>query len=115
MNLEEQIRAYNELGKNIDELEQQKKALGAAIMQQMQEKTMRVADYLVRRYSRLSIKLSTEEARTLDAIKIEEAVDKGKIKALYQLGKPMQGVSEIQYIQISKTNNKEQATVVQPK
>lgn len=101
MTLEEQIKAYNEIGKQIDELEQQKKAFATAIMQQMEGKTIRVADYLVRRYSRLSIKLSIEEARTLDAIKIEETVDKNKIKALYQSGKPVQGVFETEYIQIS--------------
>lgn len=106
MNLEGQINAYNELRKKIEELEQQKKALGTAIMKQMEGKTMRVADYLVRRYSRLSIKLSIEEARTLDAIKMEETVDKDKIKALYQLGKLVPGVSEIEYIQISLSKDK---------
>ena len=101
MTLEEQIRAYAEIGKQINELDQQKKALGNAIMQQMEGKTVRVADYLVRRYSRLSIKLSIEEARVFDAVKIEETVDKEKIKALYQLGHPVQGVSETEYISVS--------------
>lgn len=106
MNLEEQIGKYNEIRKNIDELEQQKKALGIAIMEQMEGKTMQVAGYLVRRYSRLSIKLSLEEARIFNAVKMEEMVDKDKIKALHELGKPVPGVSEIQYIQISRESSR---------
>ncbi len=105
MDLEQQLKTYREIGKQIQELEQQKKMLGISIMQQMQDKTMRVADYLVRRYSRISINLSIEEARVLDATKIEEIIDKDKIKVLYQQGKPMNGVSETQYIQISCPQN----------
>lgn len=102
MNLEKQIETYNEIRKKIEELEQQKKALGMAIMEQMEGKTMKVADFLIRRYSRLSIKLSIDEARTFDAVKMEEIIDRDKIKALYELGKPLPGVSETQYIQISQ-------------
>ena len=78
MTLEEQISAYKEIGKKIDELEEKKKTLGVAIMQQMQGKKMEVAGYVVRRYSRLSIKISLEEARTLNAVKLEETIDKNK-------------------------------------
>ena|SRR5271157_395789 len=106
MNLEEQIRAFHEIGKQIDALERQKKALGAAIMLQMQGKTMQVADYLVRRYSRLAIKTSLEEARAIDAIKLEESVDKDKIKALVLLGKSVQGVTQIEYVRISFLQDK---------
>lgn len=106
MGLEEQIRAFHEIGKQIDALDRQKKALGAAIMLQMQGKTMQVADYLVRRYSRLAIKTSLEEARAIDAIKLEEAVDKDKIKALVLLGKSVQGVSQTEYLRISLLQDK---------
>jgi len=101
MNLEEQIKVYKEIGGKIEELEQQKKALGVTIMEQMSDKTLRTVDYLVRRYSRLSIKLSLEEARLLSATKMEETVDKDKIKILYQQGQPIQGVSETHFIQVS--------------
>jgi len=100
MCLEEQIRTYSEIGKKIEQLEGEKKSIGSAIMQQMQGNTLQVASYLVRRYSRFSIKLSVDEARSFDAIKIEEAVDRNKIKALYQQGAKIPGVSETHYIQI---------------
>lgn len=101
MNLEEQVKRYKEISRKIEELEQQKKALGAAIMQQVQGKSLRVADYLVKRYMRLSFKLSLEEARALNATKIEEVVDKDKLKTLYHPNYPIQGISEVHYIQIS--------------
>lgn len=102
MHLENQIKLHKELSKKIDELESQKKELSLSIMQQMTEKTISLPGYVVRKYSRLNIKLTIEEARSLDAVKMEEAVDKDKIKALYKQGQSIDGVSEIQYIQISE-------------
>lgn len=102
MDLEDQIKLHKELSKKIEEMEDQKRVLGLAIMQQMQSKTLRIPGFLVRCCSRLSIKLSIEEARSLDAIKLEELIDKDKIKALYNSGQSINGVSEIQYIQISE-------------
>lgn len=101
MNLEEQIKLHKELSQKIEELEQQKKVLGSTILQQMQDKTLRVGGFLVRKYNRLSIKLTVEEARAFEATKMEEAVDKDKIKALYHKGNPIPGVTQIEYIQIS--------------
>lgn len=57
--------------------------------------------FLVRRYNRLCIKLTIQQARTLNAIKLEETVDKDRIKDMYNKGQSIDGVSEIQYIQIS--------------
>lgn len=99
--IEDQVKAYKELGETIDALEERRKAIGAAIMQQMQGKSLQVAEYNVRKINRLSIKLSLEEARSFNAIKLEETVDKDKIKFLYNSGQMIQGVSEIEYIQIS--------------
>lgn len=101
--LEEQVKAYKELGSTIETLEERRKAIGAEIMQQMQGNSMRVANYNVRKINRLSIKLSLEEARAFDAIKMEETVDKDKIKYLYNSGQKIQGVSEIEYIQITQS------------
>ena len=101
MALEEQIRVYWELGKKIESLEQERKALGSSIMQQMEGRTLKVSDFFVRRMGRFSIKLTLEEARTFDAIKIEETIDREKIKALYQSGQCVDGVSETEYIQVS--------------
>lgn len=102
MNLEEQIKAHKELSRKIEELEQQKKALGISIMQQMQDRSLRVSNYLVRRFMRLSFKVSLEQARTLNATKMEESVDKDKLKILYQQNPSIEGVSEVHYIQISE-------------
>lgn len=99
--IEAQVKAYKELGDAINALEEEKKEIGQAIMQQMQGKSMQIAQYTVRKISRLSIKLSIDEARSFDAIKLEETVDKDKIKTLYHNGQQIQGVSEIEYIQIT--------------
>lgn len=101
MDLEEQIKLHYEMGRKMNELEEQRKALGAQIAAQMHAKTLQVADYLVRRYKRLSIRLSVDDARALNATKLEESVDRDKIKELYETGKSMDGVSEIEWIQIS--------------
>ena len=104
MNLAEQIKAHKELSNKIKELEQQKKTLGIAIMQQMEGKSIHVADYVVKRFMRLSYSLSLEEARALNATKMEEILDKDKIKSLYLQNYPVKGVSEIHYIQIASLN-----------
>ncbi len=102
MDLEEKIKHYREISKQIAALEEQRKALGSSILQQMQNKTMQVAQYLVRRYRRLSISLPLDRARELSATKMEETIDREKIKALYEGGQMMEGVSEIEYIQVSE-------------
>lgn len=101
MNLEEQIRLHKEISQKIEELEQQKRALSVSIMRQMTDKTLRLGNYLVRKCTRLSIKLTIEEAKALGATKLEEMIDKEKIKALYQKSKTIPGVTEIEYIQVS--------------
>lgn len=82
MDLEDQVRLHKELSKKIEELESKRKDLGAAIMQQMSGKIMYVPGFVVRCYNRICIKLSIEEGRSLNAIKLEESVDKEKIKTL---------------------------------
>lgn len=102
MDLEDQIKLHKALSKKIEEMEEEKKALGLAIMKQMENKKLCIPGFIVRCYSRLSIKLSLDEARSLNAVKLEEVVDKDKIKTLYNSGQSINGVSEIQYIQISE-------------
>ncbi len=103
MNLEEQVKEYEEIRIKLDELEERRKALSISIMQEMQNNTLHLSDYVVRRYSRLSIKLSLESARALDAIITQETVDKDKIKLLYQNGQSVDGVSEVSYIRVFKS------------
>jgi hypothetical protein len=102
MTLQDQIRLHKELSKKIEEMEEQKRQLGIAILQQMQSKTLQVPGFFVRHCSRLSIKLTLEEARSFNAIKLEETVDKDKVKALYNGGNNIDGVSEIHYIQVQE-------------
>lgn len=45
MNLEEQIRLHKEISQKIEELEEQKKALGQTIMQAMSSKSLQVDRY----------------------------------------------------------------------
>lgn len=101
MSLEEQIRLHKEISKKIEELEEQKRTLSQSIMQAMTGKTLQLGDYLVKRFSRLSISMTPDQARTFNAVKFEEVVDKEKIKMLYRSGNPIAGVKEIEYIQIS--------------
>lgn len=67
MDLEDQIKLHKALSKKIEEMEEEKKALGLAIMQQMQNKPLRIPGFIVRYCNRFSIKLSLEEARSLNA------------------------------------------------
>jgi phage regulator Rha-like protein len=101
MNLQDQVKLHKELAKKIEELESQKKDLSIAIMKQMTGKTLSLPGFLVRRFNRLCIKLTIEQARTLNAIKLEETIDKDRVKDMYNKGQSIDGVSEIQYIQIS--------------
>ena len=101
MSLEEQIQAYKELSLYIADLESQKKELSLIILKQMSEKTLSVAGYIVRRYDRLSIKTSLEEARELGATKMEEVLDRDKLKKLHQSGRAIPGVAPSPFIQVS--------------
>ena len=103
MSLEELVQIYKELALQIAELELKKKGLGLAILEQMSGKTASVAGYTVRRYDRLSIKTSLEEARELGATKMEEVLDKDVLKKLHELGHPVPGISPISFIQVSSS------------
>jgi hypothetical protein len=104
MNLEEQIQLHKQLSLKIEELEEQKKALGQSILLAMTDKTLQIGNYLVKRFSRLSISTPLEVAIGLKATKMEETVDKEAIKLLYKAGSPIEGVKEISYIQTSIKN-----------
>lgn len=104
MNLEEQIKLHKEISKQIEELEEKKKNLGMQILQQMKEKTLKIPGFLVRHCRRLSFNLSVEEARVYGAVKMEETVDKVKLKALYHEGHSINGIQEVNYIQISEAS-----------
>ncbi len=101
MSLEEQIKEYHALGRKIVELERQKKELGQLILQQMSQKVCSIAGFVARRYERLSIKTSIDEARAVHATKTEEVLDKDRLKELHQSGQMIPGISLIQYVHVS--------------
>lgn len=101
MHLEEQIRLHKEISQKIEQLEEQKRNLSQSIMQAMQGKSLQMGCYLVRRFSRLSISTTVDQARPFNAIKLEEVVDKEKIKTLHKQGTPFPGVKEVEYIQVT--------------
>lgn len=103
LSLEEEIKLHKEISLKIEELEQKKKELGLSIMKKMVSSVLQVPGYRVRRCHRLSIAVSIDNARKFNAVKMEEVVDKDIIKALYANGQAIEGVSEVNYIQISKT------------
>jgi hypothetical protein len=105
MTLEERIRLHKEISLKIEELEEQKKALSQSIMQEMSGKSLQMGSYLVRRYSRLSITTSLDQARCHDAVKLEEVVDKDKIKMLHKSGQVIAGIKEFDYIVVSIHKN----------
>jgi hypothetical protein len=100
--LEEKVRAYKELGKKIEELEAQKKAIVDQILHILPKETknVQIAEYQVKRISRLSIKTSLENAKLLGAVKTQEVIDRAKIKDLYEQGLSVPDVTEIQFIQV---------------
>lgn len=102
MSLEDQIKNYKEISLAIAALEEQKKALGAAILAQMTGKSYQTPDYIVRKVERLSFSVAIEDARQYQATKMEETVDKDKIKALYLAGHSIPGITEVKYVQVSE-------------
>ncbi len=106
MHLKDQIRLHKEISQEIVKLEEQKKALSLSIMQTMTGKSLQLDGFLVKRFSRLSISTTIDQARPLDAIKLEEVVDKDKIKTLYKSGLSISGVKEVEYIQVSLLEEK---------
>ncbi len=104
MSLEEKVRTYKELRAKIKEMEAQTKTLIAEILELMptETKSIRVAEYQVRRWVRFSVRTSLETARLFDATKMEEVVDKDRLKQLFEQGHPIPDVSQSQLINITK-------------
>ena len=101
MSLENEIREYHSLSLQIKELESKKKELGNLILQQMIEKKIAVSEFIVRRYDRISIRTTLSVARTWQATKTEEIVDKKKILDLVSQGKNIPGVAGYSYVTVS--------------
>ena len=102
MSLETKIAKYVELRQQIEELENQKKALASEVLEMFppETPTLSVPGYRIKRASLLSIKTSLECAKQFGAIKMKEVVDKEKIKKLYMEGHNPPDVSEVYFIQV---------------
>lgn len=100
--LEGKVAEYIELKRKIEELETRKKALSLEILEFVPKETPRVdlSECWVKRASVFSIKTSLAHAQECGAVKIEEVVDKQKLKELYKSGQNPPGVSEVHYIQV---------------
>jgi hypothetical protein len=109
MTLEDKIKTYQELKEKIELLEEQKKTLVSEILQLMplEQKSIRVDAFTVKKAMRLNIKISVDNARIIGAVKTQEVVDREKIKKLYELGEYLPDVSEIHFIQVYSNSKKE--------
>ena len=80
MDLAEKIATYKQLIQQIEMLEEEKRKISQEIISEMPDKKFETAEWKATRYERLSIRPALELARLLDATKMEEQVDKEKIK-----------------------------------
>lgn len=99
MTLDEKIILYKELQAKVKELETQKQKvyqeiLGSFSNDQVQLET---GQFLLKKFTRFTIKTSIEDARTLEATKTEETVDKDKIKQILYSGGSVPNVTESNY------------------
>ena len=100
--IEQKIYSFKDLSCQIDELEERRKALGVEILAAMEGKTLEVPGAVAKKCERLSIKTSIEDARPLGVTKMEEVLDREKIKKLHKEGATIPGVFVFQYVQVTK-------------
>ena len=95
MSFEEKVKEHKEISLKIRKLEEERKLLSQELLMLM-PKNMRVVtagDYQVKRFSRITFKTTVEEARTFDAVRMEEGVDKDRLKHLPTMGHPIPGLT----------------------
>lgn len=102
MSLETKIAKYVELRQQLEELENQKKALVAEVLELLPQEApiVSIPGYRIKRASLLTIKTSLEAAKQLGAVKMKEMIDKEKIKKLYLEGHNPPDVTEVHFIQV---------------
>ncbi|MBS0652890.1 MAG: hypothetical protein JSR39_05095 [Verrucomicrobia bacterium] len=112
----EKVQAYKEIQRKMEELEEQKKLLAAEILDLMPKETstVQLADYRVKRTTRLSIRISVEKAECFGAVKMEKVVDRKVIKELFQQGQVLPEVSEITYIQVYANSGRKEEEPSEP-
>ena len=104
MDLIEKIVAYKQLVQQIEILKEEKRRVSSEIIAEMPDKKFETAEFKAIRYQRLSIHLPLESARQLEATKMEEQIDKEKIKNLFHSGVAIEGVEMRTYLLVSAKN-----------
>ncbi len=108
MSLEEKVLKYKQIQNEIKRLETEKEIVYEEILHSFQqdEKELFSESFRVRKYVRLSIKTTVEEAKAFGATKVEELVDKDKIKEIIHSGVLVPNVTETNYFLVQKLNKK---------
>jgi hypothetical protein len=104
MDLAKKITIYKQLIRQIATLEEEKRRIAQEIIAEMPDKRFDTAEFRAIRYQRLSIHPSLELARELNATKMEEQVDKEKIKQIFHSGISIKGVEMRSYLNVSVKN-----------
>ncbi|MEN9343400.1 MAG: hypothetical protein RLZZ453_187 [Chlamydiota bacterium] len=99
MSLEENIIKYKQLQEAIKKLEEEKQNVYKEILQAFppDEKEIFSENYQVKKHLRVTIRTTLEEARSFQATKIEEVIDKQKIKEYIRQGIAIPNVTETGY------------------
>ena len=105
--LENKLQQHRTITEQIKMLEQQKKALSQEILASWPTATKKVstAHYSVSRQKNFSIKTSLDDARLFDAVKIEEVIDRARLREIYKSGTPVPGISATEYVLVTSTQS----------
>ncbi|HEY2810066.1 MAG TPA: hypothetical protein VGJ00_01560 [Rhabdochlamydiaceae bacterium] len=113
MGLAEKIATYKQLIRQIEQLEEEKRKISQEIIAEMPDKRFETAEFRAICYQRLSIRPSLDLARHLNATKMEEQIDKEKIKQIFHSGVPIEGVEMRSYLLVSAKNQTEAELIVE--
>jgi hypothetical protein len=99
MTLEEKIIEYKELQAQIKVLEEKKAESYKEILASFPKNSQEInsENFRVKRYTKFTIRTTLEEARAFQATKVEESVDKERIKELIHTGICIPHVTETSY------------------
>ncbi|MFQ5730057.1 MAG: hypothetical protein ACE5GN_06825 [Waddliaceae bacterium] len=105
--LEARLRAYKELSSKIRELEQPRKQIGQELLHNFPVglKKYSTPHFRVFRQERINVKTTLEDAHRYRAVKVEETVDKERLKALHNSGQPIPGVTRTEFVQVREMQN----------
>lgn len=101
--LEALLRAYKEISEQIRQLERQKAEMSRALLNSFptELKKYSTPQFRVFRQKRLNIKTTLEEARLYNAVKLQEVVDKDRLRSLCLLGEEIPGISYSEYVLVN--------------